>query len=656
MAAGTGVLQTGWRGLEKKKNTARKNIESFDSQIKTILLGLEDLMAGIVLTFGPNAPDHHEKCVANFQKIKGLPVSNQYNSPEICLTKYKRVNDGEEDFLISEKAQIWVLGTLIYKNICGKKALLEVIQDFRESEFKSLTDKLDGHFVIFIKRRDEIGFWIISDHAGIINIYKHKNEDNVILSTSSMSISRTFKVSPNLDGIAQFLRSASICDNQTIYNEIETLDAASIYYVEYTPRVKFSKLMTYWNSPCVIEEGMDLSTAVEKVSSSINSTLENFVDSKVVCDLTGGFDSRIIVSAMMASGKNPKDISTFVFGPEDSREVSLVKGYWEALGIQGMHLPLPNDWSERFSEYVEKSILLCDGEENAFNYAPILFAQEYKNIKFDYSLNGLAGELYRDFWWIQDFPYKRIKADINKLVNTRVLQYEYDNSIFSGEIKRTIKNINHFLYNKYSQTNSEEEIKKSFNTSQIDNIYFRQKIRRWAGRTISTSNQLIRTFAPLSSKKCLEAGMSVPPNLKIGGRLVRGVVEKNWPALAKLKMLDGTPCSNPSMSNFWEFFPMFSFLGKKALRKISQKSIKRTILIDPTLKYDQKKLFQDLISNKYKNISSFEKMFTSIYYNKNNFEKFIAKISEGDTTLFSQLGNILTLENRMSKDNIILKS
>ena len=375
----------------------------------------------------------------------------------------------------------------------------------------------------------------------------------------------------------------------------------------------------------------------------------------LISDFTAGFDSRMIVSALANVRNFPKsgDIHTFVFGPSESSEVKLVKEISTRLGFKNNHLTLPDNWSERFCDYVLRSLELTDGEENICTYAPILYANEIKAQNHSLALNGLGGELYRDFWWIQEILCSKKPANYERLVETRVLQYEYNYSIFSDKWLNEMDGLSGLYKRKYMDTNADMDLNKTYNTLQIDSIYFRQKIRRWAGRTISTSNQIIRAIAPLTLKKCLEAGMTIPPRYKRNGQLVRAAVEKLYPELAEERMLNGTPCQNIRLSNIHKFFPLVPEIFRKGLRKVSQKAFGKTIFLDKTLTYSTTPWYLAILCDpRMEKALTYDEMVTRNIYNKTKFNEFINRAKSVGFPYYHQLGNMLTLELRMKDDMV----
>jgi asparagine synthetase B (glutamine-hydrolysing) len=610
-------------------------------------------MAGLVATFAPKSDIDHEHLSQEFNKAKGLTVTDTLNHKQFSLTKYGRKAGADENVILTGKIQIWAIGSPIYKNMIGQKALTSLAEDLEGKRLEDVVLDLDGPFFLVIKRNEGHGLWLVTDHAGILNVYKYFKGSKLAISTSAVALSRAFDVTPNEEGIIQFLRNASICDSETIYNEIEALEPASIFLFQYKPEPKLIR-KEYWRSPTDVMEDMSFDKAKGFVARRLLESIEAIADTETIFDLTAGFDSRLILAALLTKNISNREVSTFVFGPERSPEVNLVKEYSKVLGLENYHLGLPDDWKKRFYAYVLRALEITDGEENACNYAPILWAQEFKAKDYMYSVNGLGGELYRDFWWMQEVLCGKRPANLERLISTRVLQYDYDYSIFSEQWKNRMQGVARILKRKYQATNSDMEASGTYNTLQIDNIYFRQKVRRWAGRTISSSNQIIKTITPLTFKKNLEAGMSIPPRYKRNGKLVKATVEMLNPVLAELRMLNGAPCQNIRLDNFYRFFPFLTNISRRGLRKVSQKMLKRTILLEKSLNYQTGDWFPRFLSHpNIKKALRCENMRTEKIFNRKKFEEFVEAASSPSFRYYQQLGNILTLELRTARDRLL---
>ena len=611
-------------------------------------------MAGILITIGPEAKKIHKNLLEVFTKVKDLYKSGGEISQFFSISKFFRKNGIDTNIFQSKETKIWAIGSVIYRRNFGNKALVELEKDLSRYDIDRIVDDLDGHFFLVIQKPKLKRVWIITDHAGIVNVYRYISDTTMIISSSALALSKGLSVTPNKNAICQFLRNAFICDLDTIYHEIELLEPGTIYHLECEPKFRILSKKKYWESPKNVDERLTFEAAQERLSKQLVERAGIMAGENLITDLSAGFDSRLNASVLAEVRKFSEggDLPTFVFGPTESKEVNLVKDICAHVGLKNHHLVLPYDWAEKFAHYTLRSFGLTDGEENICTYAPMLYANEYKAQNSDLCINGLGGELYRDQPWIHEVICDKKTANYDRLVKTRILQYEYNYNVFSAEWRKDMLGLSNVLKKKFIDTNADMDLKDTYNTIQIDSIYLKQKMRRWAGRTISTTNQLIRSVAPLMLKKCLEAGMTIPPRYKRNGKLVRAIVESLNPKLAEEKMLNGTPCQNFRINNFYKFFPLIPDLSKRFARKISQKAFGRTIFLDKTLTYPMttwyKSIFSDPKMNKF---LKYEDMITRNIYDKIEFNEFLKRAKLVGFPYYHQLGNILTLELRMEGDN-----
>lgn len=609
-------------------------------------------MAGILITVGKDIQETHEKAKNYFIEFKRLEIAHEDKGVGFSLSKFTRSGSDDMNYSSNENNSVWVVGTLIYKNKIGQAAREKLLLDLYRDSFDALVDHCDGPFCLVLKNHAEQTLLVVTDHSGIINMYSYQSGSTFMLSSSSLSLSRNHPVTPDHNAIAQFLRTGNVYGSDTIYREIQVLEPASIYKIEEKFEGHLSLTKQYWKSPIEINEGSSLEKSRDVLISALLNSFEVFSKESLICDFTAGFDSRLNM-AVLSQFKPFSDIHSFVFGPDGSREVELVKGYCKTLGAQCHHFRLPDDWDERIFEYVQKAMPITDGEENIFAYAPILYAQENKAHDFQYSINGLGGELYRDFWWIQEILCSKRPANIDRLIHTRILQYEYDYSIFSDTWNTKIGDVKNTLKAAFEKTLSDMNLHKSYNNLQIDNLYFRQKIRRWAGRTMSSSNHFIHTIAPLTLKKNLEVALTIPARYKRNGRLVKSIIEQLSFPLAELEMLNGTPCQNFRIGNMHKFIPLALDYGKRGVRKIIQKTTNRTILVDRSINYQPSLFFSYLFGNKdFAQAFRYDSLITAGMYDRDKYMRFYQRAISGDFPYYNQLGNILTLEMRIRQDKI----
>lgn len=205
----------------------------------------------------------------------------------------------------------------------------------------------------------------------------------------------------------------------------------------------------------------------------------------------------------------------------------------------------------------------------------------------------------------------------------------------------------------FLDTLADMDLQGSYNTLQIDNLYLRQKIRRWAGRTMSSSSRIVSTLAPLTLKRNLDLVLAVPPGHKKGGRLVKSVIARLCEPLSDLRMLNGAPCRNITVGNAHAFLPLLVDYARKGMRKAVQKALNRTILLDASVSYQQPWFFSCLFSHPgVRKDFAYSSLITQGLYDPDRYSRFHEEAGNGSFPYCSQLGNIMTLEMRMRSDNI----
>ena len=111
--------------------------------------------------------------------------------------------------------------------------------------------------------------------------------------------------------------------------------------------------------------------------------------------------------------------------------------------------------------------------------------------------------------------------------------------------------------------------------------------------------------------------------------------------------------SNKSLNNFYKFIPLIPHMSKRGIRKISQRLLDRTILLDRTLTYQTEGWFNSMLTDSpLAEMLTYDNMCTMRLYNKKEFQRFLKDATRAGFRYYTQLGNMITLEMRMRKDKL----
>ena len=612
-------------------------------------------MAGIILLLGEESNQHLREIRENFENLKDLKSSFEYNQSKCQVVKYKRKYDEEDNnYFDCEEVAVCCVGTVLFRNYGFKESIIGIGKALcKGTTISEIVEEIDGHYFIVIISKSEKKCYFITDVGGTINEYMLEKDGSLYVSTSMLALAKLFPVTPQSENILMFIRSGMFFEDTTYFNEIKTLKQASIY--EYDFNIGQLKRIEYWSVPENVNEQISFEDAVESITKSLKYIIASIPNKMAIYDFTGGYDARFVLSLAYSGEKDKNRINAFFFGPGRSREAKIVEENCLNLGIKYNNCVIPNDWPKEFYENIIASHNLCDGLENACVYAPILMTQKWKKKYFQYSVHGLFGELFRQRTWEFEFGRRgrRIPANLKRLIKYRNLSDDFDKSIFSNKPLKIISEAPNKLLEIYRKTNSILD-QRAPNTLQLDNIYFAQRARRWGGRNITTANQIIQPICQLWFRKPLELSMSLPAKFKIRCKLMRHVVEKESPIFAKEKMITGTPFVVMSLANINRFIPGISFFVRKAIRKISQVAFNKTIWAGLTTPdYKTGEWFSwALMDPRCQDLLEYNKMITQSFYDERKYRIFLERARSGNFHFYGQLGNIITAELTLRSVNI----
>ena len=231
------------------------------------------------------------------------------------------------------------------------------------------------------------------------------------------------------------------------------------------------------------------------------------------------------------------------------------------------------------------------------------------------------------------------------MIKYRDLTDDFDNSPFSERCLKIINDAPSKIFEIYKKTNTIFD-QKTPNTLQLDNIYFSQKARRWGGRNITTTNQIIQPICPLWFRRPLEISFALPPKYKKKCKLMRYIVETESPKFAHEKMITNTPFVLIRLRNIHKFFPAIVFYVRIIIRKLSQVLFNKTFWAGLTTPaYNIGEWYRQALKDpRCEDLLNYDKMISRNLYDKNKFNTFIERAKSHHFNFYNQLGNIITVE------------
>jgi len=163
-----------------------------------------------------------------------------------------------------------------------------------------------------------------------------------------------------------------------------------------------------------------------------------------------------------------------------------------------------------------------------------------KDKSYDLVITGVAGELYKDFWWQQDFPfYNKNKANLDKLFFMRFYPQHIDSDWLGRNTKLNTKEIFSSLIESFNI------YKTTKNTEKYDLIYLNNRIKESLSIMTNASNKYLTVYSPYVESELLNIGYSLNRSDRFFSNFHRNIITKINPKLAAIRTTD----DNMSVSN-----------------------------------------------------------------------------------------------------------
>lgn len=436
----------------------------------------------------------------------------------------------------------------------GEESIRYLIDDFLQSNQLPFS-KIYGNYFVYIEFSDSDKQLIFTDHSGMFKIYRYKD----FISTSFLELVDTFQEldSEDLDfeAITEFLFFGSCYLNKTYLKPIQTLDEFSYYTYENNQLKTYSKEVEPITTPSKINLDVFFKDLIYAIS-----------DNKVSLDLTGGNDSRLIMSYFY---KNNASFELAIGGKEGHPDVEIADKL--AKRINRDFYPFIHHIKkfklDEFYEIFEK----VDGLSGLPDYHRNHFLQKQRlKRKVEIQLSGQGGELYKDSWWIQDFPfYNKKSVNFERFYNLRVYSTTLNKKLFGKNTLPFAKTMKSKLLKEF------QKYRLNSNTRSYDNAQYNVLMKTYAGKAMSIRNNYLCSYAPLMELELLRKGFNLKRRKRFFSNFHRELITKNSPEIAKIKTTTGVSLSSKPLDKLIDVNSYISdFLGK-GKRIILQKLFKR---------------------------------------------------------------------------------
>lgn len=293
----------------------------------------------------------------------------------------------------------YCVGPLWYGGKFGKAALGLLVED--SSAGRQIDEaSLRGNFVLFLRTAHRC--LVLNDGLGFVRLYT--SPDGLFHSTSWLATcAYAGRVGLNAAAAVEYVLLGASHSDETVADGVTTLPLGS--GLDLTRNVRYERTRVWDSTVAAIPATLE--AAVEQVAAHLAAVFAETAaafPSRTRAAISGGFDSRLILAGLLASGNRPE---LFVYGKETSGDVSIARSVAGSVDIPlelidksalDAQLAPPN------LERIVTNTLFFDGLPNDGVYDPGADQQTRldQTAGGRLALNGGGGEIYRNYFHLPD--------------------------------------------------------------------------------------------------------------------------------------------------------------------------------------------------------------------------------------------------------------
>lgn len=427
---------------------------------------------------------------------------------------------------------------------------------------ESLGLQLEGSFVIVIGDSRSREVLAITDVCGVLHSFVRHTARGTAISGSSLLLASLSDF--HLDSIAaqEFIATGVIYEDRCLYQEVRKLPPGSVVRIANGFGATASK--RYWSPAAVEPSSLSGPESRRALWGSLHAVADKIGKAfpRPLFDLTGGYDSRAVVSACAAAGVR---MATIVSGPPDSADVSISRGLAEIADLPHIHC---TNSAETSIGSLRAALPLTDGEYDLVEYSRIQRTHELYSPEYSATINGSFGELARGYWWELLFPRLGACEPLNSqmLAARRYAAEPFDASVFRRA--ESMDFVAHFAC-VIGQTN--RELLHAPNTLQMDTCYLLMRMQRWHGRIASSTNRIWPCISPFMFRTVLEVMLRTRAGDRRRSLLIRRMLAEFQPRWADFPLEHGYPAAPVTWKNFYRFSSVVGYYAGRALSRLPKR-------------------------------------------------------------------------------------
>jgi hypothetical protein len=422
---------------------------------------------------------------------------------------------GVEDLLLHEAGdyKIYWRGFIYSPGVpAGLPCIARLAGELQHRMLEQLASELRGCFMLLVRHQPSGVCQVLIDNSGLYQVFYSDHG----ISASFLELASFDGLAPSqldLEAVVEFLHFGNINFDRTFFPSIRKLSGEVIARVSTQSGISFvEKSLPDFAAPTQYS----LEDSLRDLAASVSGE-------RVSVDLTGGMDTRIIAILLHYYGL-PFEVA--IRGNEEDLDVQIAR---EVAATLGKDLQVCHPRIDRLENDLDNVLGICDGLMDVVtSYGSLQLQYERARRGITLMVSGAAGELFRDHFWLQDFPfYARRQPNLERFCDLRLLPTDPDHSLLAGKYRDLSRGYRARLLRDLSRFAVEG------NTQTYDQITYRVLYHESIGRFLTNHSQVLPCSAPYMERETARYGYHLPRSQRFFDYYFRKTATQRLPVAAR---------------------------------------------------------------------------------------------------------------------------
>lgn len=392
--------------------------------------------------------------------------------------------------------------------------------------------RVDGKFCAAIFDRARQKLLLVTDKFGLKPIYYTATSNQLLFASEIKAILTDPQVSrdQNVRGLAQFFSLGHFWNNETFYDAIRVIPAATV--AEYDLSSDHLEFERYWQmAPNPDLSGLTKAEWIERIDDRLKASVDAQTQDTehLGIALSGGLDARTILG--LTDHKQVK-MTCFSLGMEGSLDVNSARRLATLAGYPYNFCTLDENFLGNFSQHLERMVELTDGHY----LSQCIVLPTFPLIRewgIQVLLRGHAGELMhlnkaynfsldRSVWQIRD------QASLESWLLNRLSAYmleAVDGPLLVQANSEERETLVRESLREALQATSDWDVP----INRISQLFLTQRLRRETALSLMKFQSVTETRLPFMDSRLIELLLSCPPELRMGETLQAAMLRRHNP-------------------------------------------------------------------------------------------------------------------------------